>query len=1076
MNRARPPRQLLILMVVAGLSVAPAVAADKDAAEILQATGVKGGLVVHVGCGEGKLTAALAPSDSYVVQGLDPSADNVDKARAHIRSEGLYGKVSAVRFDGTRLPHAENIVNLLVAEDLGELATGEVLRVLVPGGVAYVKTGEGWTKTVKPRPAEIDEWTHFLHGASNNAVARDSAVGPPRRLQWTAGPPWCRAHEVISSFCAMVSGGGKVFYCIDESQPGITDERLPERWTLIGRDAFNGVLLWKRPLPDWRADEWKNRGMRGRPPSVPRRIVAAKDRLYATLSHTGPLEVLDPATGETLHEIEGTGGTQEIALVDRTVVLRLATWTLRGKSGGSIAAVDVDSGRIRWKVDSDRYLDQSLAADHGRVLFNDTKETVCLNLDDGKPLWRVSSPAPKLKRAGDRTFILHGRFVFEGDGAKIIARDAATGKTLWTAPSGGGSMRPHDLFVIGARVWHAASGGIAGYDLETGEPTRTIDPSSVQSLGHHLRCYRGKATEQFIITQFRGAEFISLSGGDHCQNDWVRGPCRYGVMPANGMLYVPPHQCFCYSGALVTGLNAFTTAPDDELRAIASPALLTDRLERGPAYGSVSTSSSRLSTLDSPLSNDWPTYRHDAGRLGATTCEVPLSLDTRWQVPLGGRLTPPVAADGRVYVADKESHTLYALDADDGARLWRFTADGPIDSPPTIDRGRVLFGCADGRVYCLRAVDGKLVWRFRAAPIERLIVDDGRLESAWRVHGSVLVHQGTVYCTAGRSTFLDGGIFVYGLDPVTGQKRHETRLDTLQTGLANARSAESYLPSFYIDGMNSDILVTDGEYLYLGQIKLDAHLVRQPTPFVHVDQNDKTVGMDIAKKPYVYPGVFKRSYDDFATNGVLRGPMGTRHVGRHLFSTAGFLDDSWFNRTFWMYAETWPGFQIANLAAKTGQIVVVDGTTTYAVQAFPGRQGLSPLFVPADKGYLLIADSNDNEPVLDHRTAHRDKGMGFTRAAPPKWHQWVPVRIRAMVAAGGTLFTAGPPDVLAADDPLAAFEGRAGGLLLAHSTADGRTLVQRKLEAPPVFDGLIAAQGQLFLCTTDGRVVCLGKR
>ena len=56
-----------------------------------------------------------------------------------------------------------------------------------------------WTKTVKPRPAEIDDWTHFLHGPTNNAVADDSVVGPPRQLQWVGGPRWARSHHHLGS-------------------------------------------------------------------------------------------------------------------------------------------------------------------------------------------------------------------------------------------------------------------------------------------------------------------------------------------------------------------------------------------------------------------------------------------------------------------------------------------------------------------------------------------------------------------------------------------------------------------------------------------------------------------------------------------------------------------------------------------------------------------------------------------------------------------------------------------------------------------------------------------------------------
>ncbi|MCX7887914.1 MAG: hypothetical protein N3B01_11760, partial [Verrucomicrobiae bacterium] len=41
------------------------------AAEAIENTGVKGGLIVHLGCGDGKLTAALRTSPGFIVQGLD---------------------------------------------------------------------------------------------------------------------------------------------------------------------------------------------------------------------------------------------------------------------------------------------------------------------------------------------------------------------------------------------------------------------------------------------------------------------------------------------------------------------------------------------------------------------------------------------------------------------------------------------------------------------------------------------------------------------------------------------------------------------------------------------------------------------------------------------------------------------------------------------------------------------------------------------------------------------------------------------------------------------------------------------
>ncbi len=120
------------------LSLALAVGANAgepdQVQKILEATGVRGGLVVHVGCGDGKLTAALRAGDGYLVHGLDTDAKNVAAARQHVQSLGLYGKVSVEQWSGERLPYADNLVNLIVVRGPSSVARDELLRVLCPGG------------------------------------------------------------------------------------------------------------------------------------------------------------------------------------------------------------------------------------------------------------------------------------------------------------------------------------------------------------------------------------------------------------------------------------------------------------------------------------------------------------------------------------------------------------------------------------------------------------------------------------------------------------------------------------------------------------------------------------------------------------------------------------------------------------------------------------------------------------------------------------------------------------------------------------------------------------------------------
>ncbi len=225
---------------------ATATSGADSAEQILEAAAVEGGVIVHLGCADGKLTAALHADDNYLVHGLDTDAERVRQAREHVRKLGAYGRVSIELFDGKRLPYVDNMVNLVVAEDLGDVAIEEAMRVLAPGGSLYQKQAGQWTKTVKRRPDSIDEWTHFLHDASGNAVAHDDVVGPPGRVQWIAEPRHTRSHEHIPGVNALVSSAGRIFYIVDRA-PVASLRQTPE-WHLVARDAFNGVLLWKRSI------------------------------------------------------------------------------------------------------------------------------------------------------------------------------------------------------------------------------------------------------------------------------------------------------------------------------------------------------------------------------------------------------------------------------------------------------------------------------------------------------------------------------------------------------------------------------------------------------------------------------------------------------------------------------------------------------------------------------------------------------------------------------------------------------------------------------------------------------------
>jgi len=271
--------------------------APRDLSGIVKSAGVKGGIVVHLGCGDGRSTASLRVDDRYVVQGLDADEARVREARRRILDLGLYGKVTVRKFDGRQLPYVDNLINLIVSEGPTKVPASEIMRCLAPLGVAVI----GGRKTVKPWPENIDEWTHYLHGADNNAVAADSVVDLPRSLQWTSYPRWGRSHEELASMSSTVTSKGRVFFIVDEAP--LVSIRFLGNWKLVARDAFNGTLLWKRDIPQWN-DHLRH--FRSGPVHLQTRLVAVSERVYTTLGLAAPVVALDAATGKTLTTFKGS--------------------------------------------------------------------------------------------------------------------------------------------------------------------------------------------------------------------------------------------------------------------------------------------------------------------------------------------------------------------------------------------------------------------------------------------------------------------------------------------------------------------------------------------------------------------------------------------------------------------------------------------------------------------------------------------------------------------------------------------------------------------------------------------------
>jgi outer membrane protein assembly factor BamB len=697
-----------------------------------------------------------------------------------------------------------------------------------------------------------------------------------------------------------------------------------------------------------------------------------------------------------------------------------------------LIAYDRNSGKQRWCSEG-AFAPLSLATDGKRVYAHNGTCLKALDLRTGKNLWR-SEPVPIWKDFFSfygASLVVHEDVVLFSGGENTIcntgnsksddtmtAVSAITGKKLWTGahpPSGFRSSE--DLFVAQGLVWAPSclqKSTLNGLDPKTGAVKRTIEVDLEQ--GFHHRCYTGRATEQYMLLSKAGVNTVPFDGKGPIVNDqWVRGACGYGFMPANGLIYATPDPCNCFPEAKLNGFAGLAPA-DVKLDAYRREALKAIKVEKGESFSG---------TLPRETGG-WPTYRADAGRTGTTQNVAPTSFKPAWKASFGGRLSAPVVAGDMVYVSRIDQNQVVALDSASGKTAWTYVTGSRVDSPPTVVGPLLYFGAADGYVTCLEAKTGAMVWRRRLAPTDEKIVDEGRLESVWPVHGSVTYHNNLIYAIAGRNMFVDGGVHLCALDPRTGEAQYSrihARKPTETYGLQAMAS-------------KPDILAASGNHLFMRSLIYD------------LEGNQLNVQV------------------------------------RHIYAVNGYLNDSWFHRAFWTYAPRWiggySGFGKTGNANHSGRIMINDGTAIYGFGRSHYRWSSSFSY----KLYRapVAVDAGKTEPIEVKKISKGSKTKSGT-----KKHTWsidIPVLARSLVKAGDKLIIIGPRKlyeekkaIQKLEDPSTAGKIKAQAEswdktadLLVISAADGKMEQRVSFDFAPVWDGVAIAEEALFLSATEGTV------
>ena len=167
-----------------------------------------------------------------------------------------------------------------------------------------------------------------------------------------------------------------------------------------------------------------------------------------------------------------------------------------------------------------------------------------------------------------------------------------------------------------------------------------------------------------------------------------------------------------------------------------------------------------------------------------------------------------------------------------------------------------------------------------------------QLESLWPVHGSVLVRDGQVYCVAGRSIFLDGGLRMIRLDLATGQKLSETIMDEKNPETGN--NLQEKIEILQMPVGLPDILSFDGRHVFMKSQKFD------------LEGNRLEIGPNSG---------------DFAKQASKQ-----RGDDAHIFAPMGFLDETWFHRSYWVLGQSFAGghagYYQAGRFAPSGRLLV----------------------------------------------------------------------------------------------------------------------------------------------------------
>lgn len=780
--------------------------AEPTFTDVVSKTGVSCGLAVHIGCESGDLLLDATKSGAFHAYGL--TADNItmQNARKKLFDAGVHGSAlvnRALRLNP--LPFASNQISILIVDlDLPmcqNITQSELDRVVAPYGAMYVKKNGTWTVTKKTVPSDMAPWTHYDGDAGNSAVSLDNTIDVANSIKWYGSYNGAIEWPRISN--------GKIVF-----------RHSGSNGTMECRDAFSGVLLWKRPT--------STKG------SMP--FVFVNNKIYYPLDGVGqPVSVLNASNGQLLYKLtEGGNFTSsspmnnggygpDYALAANMMMVVAGGKVIQSVNGRVYCLRESDGGLI-WSrklidsiasyptldtVNNRLYIGSGDWLGIGRDYHAKVRRIYALNLQNGDSLWCNSQYGnTHLSQIiwHENKLVLFNHFTSDGgniarrgpgDGGEFdrLYRDTlnqgmaymarlnpANGQVMWKRKPFMFMNSTSRFFVYNNIAWHIAMHALNMYNIETGDtishthiqkpsftPWQIKDPDAVGlAIPDQAACSAPVIIGKNI---YSGGAYIDPSQWKYRSMLINRSDCGARLFPAFGTVFSAGNNCKCWKmwrGYLATN--------NDQLISELTPEQRLDKSAISPISSKFIQSSSLSSSpifQDSRLAMIHAFYDVDS--------TVTTLGDTR-------------------FVNRNNEGLLEAYR--NGSIVWTFPVAGRIYGNIIETGGNIYFGSNDGFVYCLNKSTGTQVWRFFIGPSERNIVAFSQMESTYPVYG-VCIKNGTIYASGGRVVEGDHGVYVSGINPLTGQEVSRVNFfkDRLWTSLASIdKGAINALRPKFING------------------------------------------------------------------------------------------------------------------------------------------------------------------------------------------------------------------------------------------------------------------------------------